>query len=43
LTHHLVQDDATWGFCQDWLQRMTGGPYRFWRADMDDGDTYEPT
>ena len=43
LTHHLVQDDATWGFCQDWLQRMTGGPCRFWRADMNDGDTYEPT
>ncbi|APG48296.1 polysaccharide deacetylase family protein [Phaeobacter porticola] len=33
LTHHLVQDDATWGFCEDLMRRLLDGPGRAWVFD----------
>ncbi|AFO90168.1 polysaccharide deacetylase [Phaeobacter inhibens] len=33
LTHHLVQDEATWGFCEDVMRRLLDGPGRAWVFD----------
>ena len=33
LTHHLIHDDAIWGFTGDLLGRLSDGPTTIWRAD----------
>ncbi|MFV1529857.1 MULTISPECIES: polysaccharide deacetylase family protein [unclassified Phaeobacter] len=33
LTHHLVQDDVTWTFCNDVIRRLLDGPGRAWVFD----------